>query len=95
MRAYILIDVDPGHEMDIINGSSMSAGVSSFSGVVQADVVYGSHDLVVVVEGDPKAVDETIMKLRKIPHVRKTESRLTMNYPGPALLARKFITKSL
>ena len=79
MRAYILINVDPGHEKDIIDGSSMCAGVSSFSGVVQADVVYGSHDLVVVVEGDPKAVDETIMKLRKIPHVRKTESLLTMN----------------
>jgi predicted ribosome-associated RNA-binding protein Tma20 len=79
MRAYVLIDVDPGHEMDIINGSSMSAGVSSFVGVVQADVVYGSHDIVVVVEEDPKAVDETIMKLREIPHERKTESLLTMN----------------
>ena len=79
MRAYVLIDVDPGHEMDIIDGSSMSAGVSSFVGVVQADVVYGSHDIVVVVEGDPKSVDETIMKLRKIPHVRKTESLLTMS----------------
>ena len=78
MRAYILIDVDPGHETDIISGSAMSAGVSSFVGVVQADVVYGSHDVVVVVEGDPKTVDETIMKLRKIPHVRKTESLLAM-----------------
>jgi len=79
MRAYILIDVDPGHETDIIDGSAMSAGVSSFAGIVHADVVYGSHDLVVVVEGDPKTVDETIRKLRKIPHVRKTETLLTMN----------------
>ena len=79
MRAYILIDVDPGHETDIIDGSAMSAGVSCFAGIVHADVVYGSHDLVVVVEGDPKTVDETIMKLRKIPHVRKTETLLTMN----------------
>jgi hypothetical protein len=78
MRAYILIDVDPGHETDIIDGSAMCAGVSSFAGIVQADVVYGAHDLVVVVEGDPKTVDETIMKLRKIPHVRKTESLLAM-----------------
>ena len=79
MRAYILVDVDPGYEKDIIDGSAMSAGVSSFAGVVQADVVYGANDLVVVVEGDPKTVDETIMKLRKIPHVRKTETLLTMN----------------
>jgi len=79
MRAYVLVDVDPGHEMDIIDGSSMSAGISSFAGVVHADVVYGAYDLVVVLEGEPKAIDETIMKLRKIPHVRKTETLLTMN----------------
>jgi hypothetical protein len=79
MKAYVLIDVDPGHETDIIDGSSMSAGVSSFAGVVQADVVYGSHDVVVVVEGEPKTVNETIMKLRKIPHVTKTESLLSMS----------------
>jgi hypothetical protein len=78
MRAYILVDVDPGHETDIIDGSAMSAGVSSFAGVAQADVVYGSHDVVVVVEGDPKTVNETIMKIRKVSHVRKTESLLAM-----------------
>jgi uncharacterized protein with GYD domain len=50
----------------------------TFTGVVQADVVYGSHDVVVVVEGDPKTVNETIMKIRKVAHVRKTESLLAM-----------------
>ena len=79
MRAYILVDVDPGHETDIIDGSAMSAGISSFAGVVHSDVVYGAYDLVVVLEGEPKTIDETIMKLRKIPHVRKTETLLTMN----------------
>ena len=79
MRAYILVDVDPGHEMDIIDGSAMCAGISCFAGVVHADVVHGGHDIVVVVEGDPKTIDETILKLRKIPHVRKTESLLTMH----------------
>ena len=79
MRAYILVHVDPGHETDIIDGSSMTAGISSFAGVVQADVVHGAYDVVVVVEGEPKTIDETIMKLRKIPHVRKTESLLTMH----------------
>lgn len=78
MRAYILVNVELGHETDIINGSAMSAGISSFEGVVQADVVLGTYDIMVVVEGDPKTIDETIMKLRKIPHVKKTESLLTM-----------------
>ena len=78
MRAYILVQVDPGQEMDIIAGSAMNAGISSFAGVVQANVVHGAYDIVVVVEGEPKTIDETIMKLRKIPHVRKTESLLTM-----------------
>lgn len=79
MRAYILVNVDPGHEKDIINGSAMAAGISSFAGVVQADVVYGACDIMVVVEGAPKTIDETIMKLRKISHVRKTETLLTMS----------------
>ena len=79
MRAYILINIDPGHEMDIIEGSAMSAGISSFAGVVQSDVVHGAYDIIVVVEGEPKTIDETIMKLRKIPHIRKTESLLTMH----------------
>ena len=79
MRAYILVNVELGHETDIINGSAMSAGISSFEGVVQADIVLGEYDIIVVVEGDPKTIDETILKLRKIPHVRKTESLLTMH----------------
>ena len=78
MRAYILIGVQPGHELDIINGSSMSPGISSFKGVVQADVVHGSYDIVVVIEGEPKTIDETILLIRKIPNVRKTESLLSM-----------------
>ena len=78
MRAYILVNIDPGNEKNIINGTAMSEGISSFAGVVQADVVYGAYDIIVVVEGEPKTIDDTIMRLRKIPHVRKTESLLTM-----------------
>jgi hypothetical protein len=78
MRAYVLVNVDPGHEKDIIEGSAMSAGASSFAGVVQADVTYGAYDIIVVIEGEPKILDDTIMKLRKLPHVKKTESLLTM-----------------
>jgi hypothetical protein len=65
--------------MDIIEGSALSAGISSFAGVVQVDVVHGAYDIIVVVEGDPKIIDDTILKLRKISHVRRTESLLTMH----------------
>lgn len=78
MRAYVLVNIDPGHEKDIIEGSAMSAGISSFTGVVQADVTYGAYDIIVVIEGEPKTIDSTIMKLRKLSHVVKTESLLTM-----------------
>ncbi|MHA2172928.1 MAG: hypothetical protein ACXAB7_23955 [Candidatus Kariarchaeaceae archaeon] len=78
MRAYVLVNVDPGHEKDIIDGSAMSSGLSSLTGVVQADVVHGAYDIIVVIEGEPNIIEETIMKLRKLSHVRKTESLLAM-----------------
>ena len=78
MRTYVLINVKPGHELEIIEGKAMSAGISSFKGVVQADVIRGAYDIIAVVEGEPKTVDETILKIRKISNVTKTESLLAM-----------------
>ncbi|MCW4043414.1 MAG: hypothetical protein NWE90_06790 [Candidatus Bathyarchaeota archaeon] len=63
--------------MDITKGKAMSAGLSSFKGVVNADVVHGAFDVVAVIEGDHKTIDETIIKIRSIPHVKKTESLIT------------------
>ncbi len=77
MRAYVLIQIEAGHEMDITKGKAMSAGLSSFKGVTQADVVHGAFDVVAVLEGEPKTIDETIMKIRSMPHVKKTESLIT------------------
>ena len=48
MRAYVLIQIEPGHEMDITKGKAMSAGLSSFKGVINADVVHGAFDVVAV-----------------------------------------------
>jgi hypothetical protein len=76
MRAYVLINVKPGYELEIIEGRAMSVGISSLKGVVQADVIRGSYDIIAVVEGEPKTIDETILKIRKIPNVTKTESLL-------------------
>jgi len=79
MRAYILINVKPGYELEIIEGKAMSAGISSLKGVVQADVIRGSYDIIAVVEGESKTVDETILQIRKIPNVTKTESFLAIS----------------
>ncbi|WP_455367313.1 Lrp/AsnC ligand binding domain-containing protein [[Eubacterium] cellulosolvens] len=80
MRGYVLVQIEPGYEVDIVEGKAMSAGLNSIKGVVQADVVHGSFDLVVVVEGDPEDIDAAILKIRRIPHVKKTESLLTMTF---------------
>lgn len=74
-----MINVKPGHELEIIEGKAMSAGISSFKGVVQADVIRGSYDIIAVVESEPKTIDETILKIRKIPNVIKTESFLAIS----------------
>lgn len=78
MRAYVLINVKPGHELEIIEGKAMSAGISSLNGVVQADVLRGSYDIIAIVEGEMKTIDETILKIRKISNVTKTESFLAI-----------------
>ena len=79
MKAYILIEVDPGVSLkDIIEGKAMSAGLASYEGVVSCDVVHGQYDVVVVVEGDQITIDRTIIKIRDLPFVRKTVSLLTL-----------------
>jgi hypothetical protein len=78
MKAYILIEVDPGASLrGIVNGGAMSSGLASYKGVVSADVVHGEYDLVVIVEGDPVDIDRTLLKIRGLPYIKKTVSLLT------------------
>jgi nitrate reductase NapAB chaperone NapD len=73
MRAYILVDIQPGRESDILTH------LATVEGIVYADVVHGAFDLVVVLEGDPETIDKTIMRIRRLPYVKKTESMLSFH----------------
>jgi len=79
MKAYILVEVDPGTSLkDVVEGRAMSAGLASYKGVVSVDAVHGEYDLVVVVEGDQTNIDRTLLQIRSLPFIRKTVSLLTM-----------------
>ena len=79
MKAYIMVEVNPGTSLkDIIEGRALSAGLTSYEGVVTVDVVHGEYDLVVVVEGDPATIDRTLLRIRSLSFVRKTVSLLTL-----------------
>ena len=78
MKAYILIEVNPGTSLtDIVEGRAMSAGLTSYDGVTDVDVVHGEYDLVVVVKGEPSTIDKTLLKIRSLSFIRKTVSLLT------------------
>jgi len=49
-KAYVLIDVEKGQS------GSVAAELSSLPGIVAADVIFGQHNLVAIIEADD--VDE-------------------------------------
>jgi hypothetical protein len=64
--AYLLIEVDPGSESDIMRE------LSKMKTVVQADLVHGAYDIICVMKGKYDSIDESVVKIRKISHIRKT-----------------------
>jgi len=79
MKAYILIAVNTGTSMkDIVEGRAMSAGLASYDGVTNVDIVHGEYDLVIVVKGEPSTIDKTLLKIRSLPFIRKTVTLLTL-----------------
>ena len=65
-RAYLLIEVEPGKEAGLIRQ------ISDQPHVIRADFVHGGYDIVCVLEGEYKGMDETVLKIRSIPQVKKT-----------------------
>ena len=65
-RAYLLIEVEPGSESNIIHE------LGRMKTVMQADLVHGAFDIICVLKGKFDSIDETVVKVRKIPHIRKT-----------------------
>ena len=65
-RAYLLIVVDPGSEAGIIRK------LENMNNIKYVDFVHGDYDIVCVLEGGYSEIDETVIKVRKIPRIRKT-----------------------
>ena len=65
-RAYLLIEVDPGSEANVMRE------LEKMENITNVDFVHGEHDLVCVLEGGYQDIDKTVVKVRKLPHIRKT-----------------------
>lgn len=65
-RAYLLIEVEPGHEANII------PELEKMENMTNVDFVHGEYDVVCVLEGKYEDMDKTIVEVRKLPHIRKT-----------------------
>ncbi len=65
-RAYLLIEVEIGKEAALIRSLQRMDKVSS------VDLIHGEYDLIAILEGSYKEIDETVLAVRKLPGVRKT-----------------------
>ncbi|MFB0568134.1 MAG: hypothetical protein ACETV0_00735 [Nitrososphaeria archaeon] len=78
MRAYLLVQLYPGKEEDFMNEAK------SFPGMVRVDMVHGAFDVVMLLDGDLKTIDDTILKVRCLQGVRNTETLLGFErFPAP------------
>lgn len=74
-RAYLLADVKPGKEADTLRE------IEKMDKVVTVDFVHGEYDIVAVLEGNWKEIDETIIAIRKLPSLRKTVTLTAFELP--------------
>ncbi|MEM2866406.1 MAG: Lrp/AsnC ligand binding domain-containing protein [Candidatus Hadarchaeales archaeon] len=65
-RSYLLIEVEPGKEEYVIPQLRKTPHVS------MVDFVHGEYDVVCVLEGNVKDVDNAVIEIRKLPHIRRT-----------------------
>jgi len=64
--AYILLNVDPGHEEEVIKS------VRSTGKVSEAYRIYGIYDTIVKVVGDTEEIKKAIMHIRGLKNIRST-----------------------
>ncbi len=74
MKVYALIQVQPGKE------DELSKGLSTFQNVKSADLVHGPYNMVLVFEGDITSIEKTLMRVKKIPYIEKTELLLKQSF---------------
>lgn len=65
-RAYILLEVDPGSEVEVIYK------IKKLDKIINIDFVHGEFDIVCLLEGSYSEIDDVIIAARKISHIRKT-----------------------
>ncbi len=64
--AYILLNVDPGHEEEVLESVRGTGKVS------EAHRIYGIYDTIVKVNGEPEQIKRAIMQIRGLGHIRST-----------------------
>ena len=64
--AYILLNVDPGFEDDVLKS------VQSTERVKEAHRIYGIYDTIVKVEGGSEDIKKAIMMIRGLKHIKST-----------------------
>jgi DNA-binding Lrp family transcriptional regulator len=71
VQAYVFIDTDnPGPKRIV-------AEVRKIAGVVRADALFGTPDVIAIVEGDDIAkMDSVIDQIAELPGVRDTDSKV-------------------
>ena len=72
-KAYIMVDVTPGHE------ASVQQAVEKMAGVKMAHQVTGEHDIICFVDAEPYAEFAMILShIRTLNGVRDTDSHLVL-----------------
>jgi hypothetical protein len=81
--AYILVELEPGREKefgeeiaDMFDSAKKEGCITPNCGIKKMDFVYGAFDVILILEGEPKDVENVVLRLRTVPHIRKTETLL-------------------
>lgn len=72
-RAYVLVILEPGRDEEFAN-AIVSRGLTVDSRVERMDFVHGSFDFIITLRGTKEGIDSTIIEMRKLPFVRRTET---------------------
>jgi hypothetical protein len=78
MRAYILVQVSPGKEMETIG--QLNKVNEEYQGTGRVDFVHGSFDIVASFDMDIRDIDRLVLKIRSLQNVRRTETLLGFEY---------------
>ena len=73
-KAYIMIDVVPGHEAQV------QAAVAKLAGIKMAHQVTGEHDIIAFVDAEPYEEFAVVLSsIRRLSGVRDTDSHLVLS----------------